>query len=104
MARLPLLPLLCLALTAGCVRTPDGSVTMERDWDVGQYWTQPTPPPRTPPVASGSIVFPVAPTDGWSRPARRTHRARRGKSAPHAASLACHNAVYDGRRTHVVCE
>ncbi|MGN6144736.1 MAG: hypothetical protein ACTHOP_14220 [Mesorhizobium sp.] len=109
---LSILLLGCLLTAGGCVRTPDGTVAVAEELDVGRYWRPRIPPPQTPPVQSGTEVFPVAPTTGWSRPARRphrtTHKSRPAKSGPAksetARVLACHNEVLRGQRARVVCE
>ncbi len=103
----------CMLAVGGCVRTGDGTVTVApqfdvaRQMDVGRYWRHPLSPPQTPPVQSGTEVFPVAPTDAWSKPARpssrRARRHLRGPAAP-TKPLACHNAFETGQRARVVCQ
>lgn len=105
-ARLSILPLGlllgCALAASGCVRTPDGTVAVARELDVGRYWRPRPQPPQTPPVQSGTQVFPVGPATGWSRPVSRTPRAVRN-SAP-ARPLACHDEFNGGQRARVVCE
>jgi len=90
----------------GCVRTDDGTVTVARELDVGRYWQRPASPPQTPPVQSGTEVFPVAPTQGWSAPRRPVWRKARGQprgqNTP-ARPLSCHNEFEPGQRARVVC-
>lgn len=97
----------CMLATAGCMRTDDGTVAVAHQWDVGQYWRHPPAPPQTPPVQSGTEVFPVAPTAGWQKPARpphrKTSRQARSKSTP-ARPLACRNDFQAGARARVVCQ
>lgn len=100
--RLSTLLLGCALMASGCVRTPDGTVTVAKELDVGRYWRPPPQPPQTPPIQSGTEVFPVAPEARWSKPARRTYRATR-KAAP-VKPLACHNEIRQGQRARVVCE
>ena len=97
----------CMLAVGGCVRTDDGTVAVARQLDVGRYWRPPSSPPQTPPVPSGTEVFPVAPTDGWSKPARpssrKAHRHARGPAVP-TKPLACRNAFEAGQRARVVCQ
>lgn len=98
----------CALAAAGCTRTDDGTVVVARELDVGRYWRRPPSPPQTPPVQSGSQVFPVRPMAGArpaatrQKPVRATRRAP-GRDAP-AHTLACRDDVRPDGRARVVCE
>ncbi|MBN9245196.1 MAG: hypothetical protein J0I98_20665 [Mesorhizobium sp.] len=97
----------CMLATAGCMRTDDGTVAVARQWDVGQYWRRPPAPPQTPPVQSGTEVFPVAPATGWQKPAHSSHRKTRRQArskTPPARPLTCHDDFHAGERARVVCQ
>lgn len=93
----------CALAAGGCVRTDDGTVTVPKELDMGRYWRRPPSPPQTPPVQSGSQVFPVPPAStAWRGSPRPAPRAVRN-AAP-ARPLACRDEVRPGRRARVVCE
>jgi hypothetical protein len=103
LARLPICLLSGLLFAGGgCARTDDGSVVIPRQIDSRRLWEKDSTPPQTPPVLSGSNVFPVV-----EQP-RRFPRSRAMASAPATApnesTVSCGTALTAGERVRVVCE
>lgn len=106
----------CLPLAlGGCARTSDGTVIIPRQVDVRRVWDKGPSAPRTPPVESGAMVFPVAPLHHGTQSAKARVPARRGKAASRrslgetpaseaAKPLTCGQARDIHGRVQVVCQ
>lgn len=111
--------ILCLPMLAGgCARTDDGTVVIPPSMDMRRAWLRDDPSVQTPPVESGTEVFPVGPTAEPIAPERPVaHRKKQRRlartagvsrpntqSAPQTASpIACGEAKQADGRVHVTC-
>ena len=93
---------LAVALLAagGCARTDDGTVVIPRELDARRIWDRGAGGTQTPPVRSGSDVFPVV-----APPAVRTLPPRKKKAAPGPVekTISCSPAKDSGGRVRMVC-
>ena len=110
--------ILCLPMAAGgCSRTSDGTVVIPPSMDMRRAWSRNEPSVQTPPVESGSQVFPVGPATEAAPPQRPV--AQRKKQRRHArtasrlneqpasqssAPIACGQAKQADGRVHVTCK
>ncbi|MET3662713.1 hypothetical protein [Aquamicrobium ahrensii] len=105
--------LLCglLLSGAGCARTDDGTVVIPRPVDARRIWDKGPAGTQTPPVESGSNVFPLN-SPAYRRPAppagASTRRAAAGPAtvapAEPTAPISCGPATDAGGRVRMVCE
>lgn len=95
---------------AGCARTDDGTVVIPRQVDARRIWDKGPSGTRTPPVESGSNVFPVSSPQyvRAAQPARES--GRRAPASPAAttpaepaAPISCGPATDAGGRVRMVC-
>jgi len=114
-----LVMIICLPMAAGgCARTDDGTVVIPPSMDMRRAWLHDAPSVQTPPVESGTEVFPVGPTAEPLAPQRpavqRKRRPARTASAPRlngqppasqaSAPIACGEARQSDGRVHVTCK
>ena len=110
---------LCLPVAAGgCARTDDGTVVIPPSMDMRRAWQRNDPAVQTPPVESGTQVFPTGPEaqplpstkPAISRKKPRRH-ARTTLSQPasqpggqSSSPIACGQARQADGRVHVSCQ
>ncbi|MET3793347.1 hypothetical protein [Aquamicrobium terrae] len=93
---------------AGCARTDDGTVVIPRQIDARRIWDKGSSGTQTPPVHSGSDVFPVvAPRYQPAAPARRTAPPSANAAPvtePAGTTVSCGPAQDTGGRVRMVCQ
>lgn len=110
----------CLPMAAGgCARTDDGTVVIPPSMDMRRAWLRDEPSVQTPPVESGTQVFPTRPTvepivqqqpvvqrKKQRRPARvATAPRQNGQAASQSsAPIACGEARQADGRVRVTCD
>ena len=103
----------------GCARTDDGTVVIPPSMDMRRAWLRDEPSVQTPPVESGTEVFPTRPTvhpPASQEPVVQRKAQRRSarvatiphrnnvQSVPGADPIACGEAKRTDGRIRVTCE